>query len=724
MTYKTVLGLALLFSLRCFAQDTVKSAPKTLKEVIVQRQLPAVEKRLDRTVIHVDQHITNAGTTVLELMKKLPGVQVTPEGQINLNGRPGVNVWIDGKPSYLSAEDLAALLAGTPSSEVQTIEIMTNPSARYDAAGTAGIINIVRKKSQGEGFNGSLATSFGETTYPRYNGNLILNYKTRNYNLYLNESYGYNKSLFSRSVTSDIFSSGHLLAEQVSDNSDVRATRATNTTAGIDWYLDKRTTLTLSGHLSGRTDADRTNSAMNILDGSKEPTGSENFTSLEQDRPFSYTGGWQLTHTFDSTGRELSFGADYSDFRFRPGQYNSTWNYDPADSFLGRSDIFLDQSRSLHIFGARADYVHPLPGNGRFEAGLKTSRVRTVNNSTYYDRSGGQDLLDSTQSVYTINTENIDAAYVNVNRSFKKWEWQSGLRAEHTLMTGDQRFTTSTVRQDYFELFPTLFIQYAPDKQTNFDVRFGRRIDRADYHELIPFRRPLTPTLYFQGNPNLRPSLTWHGEIGWSWQNNLFLTVGYDRDKDYVRTIPYLDSNKTTMTRIPTNIQGAHSWNIDLSYNKDLTRWWSTNTTLSTYRNAFAGSTNGFPLDNSGIVSIDLTTSNRFTLTGTLAAEVDFEYESKRQFISSTFGSYSVLSFGLKQQLFAKKASLSINVNNILQSEGHYVVDRYEDLNQYSQMRFDTRAVIIAFNYRFGRGKLTKNQRRSGSEQEQQRAGN
>jgi hypothetical protein len=513
MVRRIVLCLCILLSLRVAAQDSVRPTlrdslrptPKTLREITVKRQLPAIEKKLDKTIIHVDQQITAAGTTVLELLKKLPGVQVTPDGQINLNGKGGVNVLIDGKLSYLSADDLAAFLAATPSSTIQTIEIMTNPSAKYDAAGTAGIINIVRKKSGGDGLNGSLTASAGETSYPRYNGSVILNYKTKTLNLYLNAGYAASNSLFGRSVTSDIFSNGRLLTEQVSDNRDIHSVRATNTTAGIDLYLSKRTTLTVSGTLSARIDSDRTTSMMAIADGAKVLTGNESFSSLNKDRPLNYTAGWQLTQRLDTSGQDLSLAADFSDFQYRPGQFNSTWNYDASGAFVSNSNIFLDQSRSLHIFGARADWIRPLPSKAKIEAGLKTSRVRTINNSTFYDQSGGQDIPDPTQSVYTLNTENIDAAYLNAAREFKKWQIQSGLRAEHTIMTGDQLYTTSTVRQDYFHLFPTLFLQYSPSKNINLEFRFGRRIDRADYHNSSPSAAPSPPHSIFRATPTSAP---------------------------------------------------------------------------------------------------------------------------------------------------------------------------------------------------------------------------
>lgn len=705
------------------ARDTLK--PKVLKTATVTRQAPMLQHQLDRIVLNVDHQLTAAGTNILEMIRLLPGVQVTSDGLITLNGHSGVNVLIDGKPTYLSAEDLAALLSGMPSSDVQKVEIMTNPPAKFDAEGTGGIINIVRKRNHADGLNASVTATLGEGNYPRYTGSALVSYKTNHFNLYLNDSYSYTKSLFGRDVTADILDGKSLLTQQVSTSREVTGNRGNNTTGGIDWYLSPKTTLTATGNLGVRQYNDLTTSSMNVFDGQLNKTGNTTFTADNLDAPFNYTTGLQLNHRVDTIGGEWSVDADYSEFRYRPGQYNTTLAYDSAGDFESQSAVFLDEHRVLHIFGARADYVHPWPGKGKFEAGWKSSYVRTVNNSSYYNETGGQRSIDSSQSDYNVNTETINAGYVNVNRQYKKLSFQAGLRAEQTLMNGQQLYTSRLVlRQRYFQLFPTLYIDYKPDGRNSFNIQLGRRIDRADYHELVPFRRPLTPTLYFQGNPYLRPSLTWHGELTWNWRNAVYVTLGYDIDKDYVRTLPYLDANDSTTTRIPTNIEGAHSWDIDLGYNHPLTKWWTTNTSLVIYQNVFTGSANGFSLDNAGIVSLDLTTDNSFTIGGGLSGEIDFETETKRQLVQSTFGAYSILSFGLRQQLPGKKATLSLNAHNVLQSEGNSIADHYLNLNQYSYAHIYTRAVTLTFNYRFGSGKPGQIKTRSGSADEQERAGN
>ncbi len=698
---------------------------KTLAGVEIKAQAPLIEKQIDKTVINVDQNIANAGTNALELLRKLPGVQISPDGQITLNGKSGVNMTIDGKTTYLSAEDLANLLANTPSFDIQKIEIMTNPSAKYDAEGTGGIINVIRKKNSKSGLNGTVTGGAGWGHNDRYNGSLALSYKSGKYNLYLNNNYGYNKALPGKStVIADIVKNNVLLTEEVSDNSRGGTYRAYNSVVGLDLYLSKKTTLTVSGNISDRTAKENIGSFVTSFDGSHNQTGSENFAAINSDKPFNYTTGVQLVHKLDTTGRQWSADADYSSYRYKPGQYNTTINYDPSGSFLNQDNVFIDESRALRIFGARVDYVQPLPGNGKIETGLKSSYVKTNNNSTYYNQVGGQNVVDSTLSDYNINSENINAGYINFNKQFQKLTLQAGLRAEQTVMKGQQLFTNATIDRNYLQLFPTLFLSDKFDDRNTFNFQFGRRVDRPDYHELVPFRRPLSATLYFQGNPNLKPNLDWHTEITWAYRNTFFITAAYDNVRDYLRTFPYLDSNKRTMTRIPTNVQGAHSWNVDISYNKELAKWFTTNTTVTVYQNSFNGSANGFSLNDAGFATVDLVSNNSFRCNDKLSMEADFEYESKRQFVGSIYPAYLDWNLALKQKILHDNGSITINaINPIAIPKFGNGTDHYLNLNQYGHSRRYAGPVIVTFTYRFGSGKLSKTQSKSGSEEEQKRAG-
>ncbi|CAN5150961.1 outer membrane beta-barrel family protein [soil metagenome] len=702
----------------------LKTSTQMLKGVTIKGQTPLIERQIDKTVVNVDNSITNAGSTVLEMMQKLPGVQMSADGQLTLNGKPGINVFIDDKPTYLSAADLAGLLGGMPSSAIQKIEIMTNPSAKYDAAGNGGIINIIKKKNRREGFNGSVTTGFGQSTFSKYNGGLLLSYKNKSYNLYVNNGYSYNKTLFNRTVTNDVFDDNHhLQAEQVSVNNSINSSSSFTPSAGLDLYLSKRSTLSLSGNVAARSGDDNTISAMSLLNGVRVKTNDEAFTSSTNDHPFNYTAGMQLTQQLDTAGRELSIDADYSNYRNKPVQHNATILNDAAGNFIDESNVLLNQRRQLNIYAVKADYLQPLHNKGRLEAGWKSSYVRAVNDNSYFNQSGGQNIIDSAQSSNSVNTENINAAYINLNKTYKKLTLQAGLRAEQTITDGQQLLTGESIRQNYLQLFPTAFFDYQLNDQNGLNIKLGRRTERAAYNEMVLFRRPLTPTLFFQGNPNLRPQLSYHAEITYKYHSTLFLTFGYDVYRDYIRTLPYLDTNRITVTRIPTNIQGAHSWNVDIAWSGKVTTWWSADNTLSIYQNAFNGQVPGFSLNDAGMPSIYLSMNNSFTISSKLTAACDFEYNSNRRLVTSTFGAYSVLSFGLKQQLFNNRASVAVNANNILQSEDHNAIDSYKDLVQTSYYKFNTRSVRLTFSYRFGSGKQARARIESRSAEEQKRAG-
>jgi hypothetical protein len=704
---------------------TLKSVVKLLKNVMVKAETPLVERQLDKTTVNVGKNITTEGATVWEVLRKLPGVQVSPDGEVLLNGKPGVNVLIDGKITYLSAEDLQSLLSGMQASGIQRVELMSNPSSKYDAAGTAGIINIVKKKNNKEGLNGSVNTNLAQGYFGSYNGGFTLSYKNNHVNLFINNAYTYNKRYSATNVVSDIYGTNNtLLSEQVSANSGNNTGRNYRPSLALDIYISKTTTITLSGTLSTGDTNNGFVSAMGVLDSTRNKVNHIYYKSKLHDDPFNYTAGMQLTHQLDTNGRSFTVNADHAEYRYFPLQNNYNTLNDATDNFLSETDNLLIQHRQLDIYAAKMDYVQPLKNKSLFEAGIKSSYVKADNNNIVYDLAGNKQSFDLLQSDHSVNSEQINAAYLNFSKSWPNISVEGGIRVEQTITKGKELLTGETVDQDYLQLFPTLFLSDKINEQNTLTLRLGRRTDRPDYHEYVPFRRPLTATLFFQGNPNLKPQVSWHGELGWNFLEAFSLTLSYDIYKGYVRTLPFLDTNKTTITRRPINIQGAHGWETDLSYSKKVRPWWLINNTMVVYSNAFNGQAFGSKLDNSGLVSLQFNTNNTFTINSLWSAECDFEYDSKRQYVNSTFGAYSLLDLGVKRSLFTGKGSLTLNANNILQSEDRNAIDLNAGLHQVTNLHFYSRAVTLSFTYRFGSSKLSKIKIDSGAADEQRRAGN
>jgi len=705
--------------------DTLSLRPtgKELGSVTVRAQPNPVERKLDRTVYNVENSVTSEGSTALEVMQRLPGVQVSGDGSISLAGKQNVNVFIDGKPSNLGDEDLANLLRGMPSGNIQRIEIMSNPSAKYDAAGSGGIINIVRKRTKKEGWNGSVTGGAGQGEYPRYNGAVNLSYKDAGYSLYANMAYLHNKALLGTNIESDVLNPDKSLDNrQLTNTRNVRFTNAYTPAAGIDFNLSNRTTLGFSGVGSIQDQGNTTTSSLQQLDGNLHPTGKTQYINRYSDHPYNYTASSHFSHQLDSTGGEFTVDLDFSDYYNKPGQAISNELYDAGGQFLMDSLNQLNQVRRLNIYSAKVDLSKTLEGGVRFEAGLKSSYVKANSNDHFYDVFGTGEVLNPNQSNHFINKENINAGYINLNKEFRKLTVQAGLRAEHTANHADQLNNGEEIRQNYVKLFPSLFLDYKFDDVNKVNFRIGRRIDRPAYSLMNPFRRPLSATLYFEGNPNLQPQTSTNLELTYSFTDAFYITGGYEIFNDFITTLPFLDSDKVTQTRIPSNVNGTHSYNVEIGYSKRLLGWWTPSYDVDIYRQSSHGSVMGVDVENPGIVSVDFDLNNSFSIAKGLTAEVNYKFAGRRRIVSTTYGGYSVLNLGVKKSVIQGKGTITLNLTNVFQSENETSTYQYGDLYQSWLAHFYSRTVNLNFSYRFGKGKSAK-QRQAGSVEEQRRTG-
>ncbi len=700
----------------------IKKDPKLLGEVTVKTQPTFLERQIDKTVVNVENSIIGVGLNVLEMLQKLPGVQVSQDGQIALNGKSAVNIFIDGRSTYLSADELANLLRGMSSSNIQKIEIMAKPSAKYEAAGSGGIINIIKKRNHREGLNGSINGGVGQGYYRKYNGGFNMNYKAKWYNLVLNMAYINHKTLLGTKITNDILNDDQSLkTEQVANNRNIGNMQAFTPTIGIEFYPSKRTTISLSGTAGIQSLSTRIISDMTEMDSNKIRTSALDFMNNIKDKPLNYSTNLHLVHVIDTTGAEISVDLDYSNYVNKTTQDIGKTFYNAEGSLMSSSNVWLDQARRLHIYAGKADYSQPLKNHIRLEFGWKSSYVRADNDNKYYDMINGRKILDSSQTDYTINEENINAGYINFNKELKKLSIQAGLRAEQTWNKGQQLLNEQLIKQNYFQLFPSVFMDYKMNEQNGLNIKISRRIDRPAYFQMNPFRRPLSPTLYFRGNPNLKPQLSFNTEVTYSYQNSLFITTGVDFFQNYIGTLPFLDTNKISVTRIPTNIKGSKSYNLTITYSKRIVPWWTVNYNLSAYKQAFNGEVRHFDLQNSGIVSYEVYLNNNFTINDKLSAEFNLNLVSKHRVIATIYNGYHVLSVGIKQSLLQGKGTLAFNMINILQSENESSSYQYRNLNQYWDVNFYTRYLNISFTYRFGKGKAAKIRTDLGSLEEQKR---
>ena len=472
---------------------TIELVPlaKSLTGVTVAAKKPLIEQKIDRTVVNVEASVTNVGTSALEVLEKSPGISVDKDGNISLKGKQGVQVYIDGRPTFLSGTDLANYLRNLNSSQLDQIEIMTNPPAKYDAAGNAGIINIKTKKTKQVGYNGSLSSTWSQGRYPKVSESFNFNYRKNKLNLFTTLGYSNRKNFQDLDIQRKFIEhSTKQIKSHFEQESRIReGGKSYNAKVGFDYFATKNTTIGAvftgyynPGTFSNQSDVFISDPNMVLL--------SNTLAKTSNDRKWkNFSTNLNFRQALDTAGQELTADLDYLTYRSTNQQDLVNAYFDAVGAPADKADTLLGSlPQNISIYTARIDYTKPLKKGAKFEAGLKTSFVETDNNAIYDSLNYGVRVRDIGRSNHFIYNENVNAAYVNYSRPLsKKWYGQFGLRLENTNAKGNQVTTGQRFDRHYTQLFPTAFIQYKPSDKNSFVLNYGRRISRPDYEDLNPF---------------------------------------------------------------------------------------------------------------------------------------------------------------------------------------------------------------------------------------------
>lgn len=468
-----------------------------LDQVTVVGKKPFVQKKIDRVVINPDALISNAGVTALEVLEKSPGVLVDVNGVISLKGKTGVVVFIDDKPSYLAAADLANYLRSIPSGNIESIELMTNPPAKYDAAGNAGVINIRLKKTLSKGFNGGINLGYGQGTYLRTNNSFTFNYRINKFNFFSNLSWNQNNSYQDLTINRYYYDNSGKLNSSFSQNSYIKREQGSKTARiGADFYASSQTIfgVVFSGFINPSIGTVTNNAS--IADANNAVTSLVKANSVADRVWKNGNANVNFTQKFGKKGGELSINADYV-------QYNSTMDqslinraYTPNNVLQSESTLLSDLPAKITVKAGKADYTLPFEKGGRLEIGIKTSFVKTNNVADFFDFVAGAPSPNYEFTNSFAYKENINAGYLNFSRDWKKISIQAGLRLENTNIRGKQYGNPtrgdSSFTRHYTNLFPTFYLSYRADtvEKHQFGLSIGKRINRPNYQDLNPFTSP------------------------------------------------------------------------------------------------------------------------------------------------------------------------------------------------------------------------------------------
>jgi len=726
------------FSVNAAALTKIESlqlteAAKGIEGVTVTAKRPFIETKIDKTVVNVDASPTSAGATALEVLEKSPGITVSNDGVISLRGKAGVIVMMDGKQTFLSATDLANLLKNMPASAIDQIEIMTNPSAKYDASGNSGVINIKTKKGRTAGFNGSIMAGI-TTSYYEANGTFYVIPKSQNS---INFNYRKNKINFFGNYNPNFFSGRSQLeftrtklnqAKDILGYNDVETqfkfgNNNHTLKLGLDFFADKKNTFgvvvsgfTFSGHPTPTTVTTTADENYQVLSRMVSQTDNRiRFKNL--------TSNFNYRHVFDTTGRELT-----ADFDFIT--YSNTSNMQlVTDFYQGNGMPAGDQLKlrghlpaSINIYSVKSDYVHPFKKGGRLEAGFKSSFVEN-DNLVDYKRWNGSDWVNDGRSNHFVYDENINAVYLNANKQVKKWSFQAGLRLENTIAKGYQYNNDSTFKRNFTNLFPSTFISYELNKSNTVTISYSRRITRPNYQDLNPFIYFLDSLSYRKGNPFLLPQFTHNIELSHSFKSKLITTFNYNSTNRVISQILKPDGDIVYMTS--ENVARFRNIGVSITAPIPVTKWWNVNLFTNIYNNHYEGTYENRPLDIS-YTSFMVNMTQTFTLKQGFTLEMTGFYRARGVDQLTISEPMYMISFGGQKQVLKGKGTVRLNLRDPFWLQRFKGRTQYDIVDNRVHSRWDNRQVTATFTYRFGKNGQQNpppRRRNSASQDEQNRVG-
>ena len=704
---------------------TLKKDSKMLAEVTISAVKPFIERKMDRLVVNVENSSVSAGSTALEVLQRAPGVTVDQNDNIAMQGKQGVLVMIDGKQTYMSNADVANMLKGMPSSQIETIELITNPSAKYDAAGNSGIINIKTKKSNNVGTNGTLNAGAGYGDNYRSNAGLSLNHRNKDLNVFGN----YNFSSVDRGqhmIINREVSNSNVFTYFGQEGNSFRQNDNNNFKAGLDLFLNKNNTLGFLINGYSNSGSDLYNNTTSIGRSFIQTDSAVIAINDGKNRYSNMAYNLNYKSVLDTSGKELSVDLDYSRFNG-----NEKTLYDNQFvNYIGGSNqnpsLFKNSTPSLITIKAmKLDYSMPLNKTTKLEAGLKSSIVKTDNDFRFEKLNGLNWENDPTRSNQFLYDENVNAAYTNLNKQFKSTSLQFGLRAEQTNSKGNSITTSKLVERSYIDVFPSLFINQTLSKDHDMGISYSRRIDRPSYGSLNPFIYFLDQYTYNQGNPFLNPQYTNNFELSYNYKKTYNLTFNYSLTKDVITEVLLPDTTKKALFQTNENLDKQINYGLNLNAPVSFSKWWSSSNNVTVFYLGFRSPDLRGQELNSGKTAMQFNSQHKFILAKTLSIELLADYRSPIEYGTLKLSSQYGIDLGISKSMLDKRANIKLALTDVFNTREQTIRSAYTGLNYNLTQKNETRVARISFTYRFGKSEIKPERRRStGLEAEQGRLKN
>jgi outer membrane receptor protein involved in Fe transport len=685
-------------------------ADKALKEVKVISKKPMIEVKADKTVFNVEQSINATGTNALDLLRKSPGVRVDKDDQVSMRGKNNVLIYIDGKPTYMDNKDLANMLKNMQSSDVESIELITNPSAKYDASGNAGIINIRLKRNKRFGTNGSANVGYAIGKFSKYNAGISLNHRKERLNLFGSYNFFRGNNLNFQNFNRVQNQYRYNFKSENIDHSLANALKV-----GADYYFDKKNVIGFmmnSTLYTGKfTSENYTKIGPADSEVNKVLRATNNIPMKRLNTSFNVNYKYE-----NPSGTTLNMDADYGSFFSTGKSYQPNTYYNANETQMLSQSIFKNNTPTeINIYSFKSDYEHTL-WKGKLGLGVKSAYVRTTNTFEFFDVVQGEDTLNLNRTNSFSYNENVNALYLNYTKQWNaRWSAQGGLRYEQTNSKGSLSSANpqkdNLVERHYANLFPSAGVTYNAGKNHAFGVTYSKRIDRPSYQDLNPFENKLDELTYEKGNAFLRPQYTNSFELNHTFKQFLTTTLNYSHTRDmFTQTTDTTEFSRTYVTQ--KNFASQDIYGINVALPLPVRKWWFAYVNLAANYTKLTANFEGRILKNN-YPNWSVYADNTITLPKKYALNISGWYSST-SYWGGTFKTkpLGTLDLGLQKVFFDNKLTAKVSVSDIFQSQRWYATSNFAGLYVQANGNYESRQLRLNLNYRFGNNQVAKSRER------------
>jgi hypothetical protein len=704
-----------------FGSLTLKQDVKALKDITVTAMRPMIIQKADRMVVSIEGTAMAAGNNAFSILSKVPGVFVDQEGNIQLNGRGGVTVMLDGKLTYLSARDLRNLLEGMPAENLKNIEVITNPSAKYDAEGTSGILNINLKKNTQQGINGSISAGF--STNLKQNGytyGTSINHKAGKWNSFLSLDASKRFNGREATFTRIFYAPGKTTYFDQTAVGNSWGEGPPFTRLGTDYSFTNNHSVGFVMNYATAHFEDEFLTETLIGNAPKEPKQFINADNFSKGMFRNFTSNFHYVGKLDTFGTTLSTDLDYVNIKNRREGFFYNYFNDLTTWRETKDFLYTNIPSGYDIYSGKIDYSKSFKGGNKIEFGAKASHVISDNDSRFYFNNGSR-VPDPLRTNHFNFSENIYAAYLNWSGDLsKKLSAQAGLRAEQTEGTG-KSFTTGQVNnRSYLDFFPSLFLQQKVNDNYGINYSYSRRLTRPNYGNLNPFRSYRDPYTWTEGNPSLRPTYTHLFMLSQVFRKSYTLLLYYQLNKDVMTELPILDVANNTTIYTTGNLDNSHNVGLNAIAPLKIRKWWDTQNTVVVSYNKFKTQSNNGQLTNEQLFA-SLQSNHTILLPGSVRMEMNISLLGPRASGLYHQEAMSRVDVALKRSFLNKKFDLTINANDVFKGYRFlWTTNIGGNVNEFDQyLRW--RNMGINLRYNFSKGQKVDVKRRNNTVEEMSR---